>query len=145
MFKTIYDTFIKAIKEKDVETVVYFLQNSSIESVYKVLQDNNDTIMEDTKTKIVLEDGESTIYVCNEVVYHYTKPIYYSKNEFITIRVTIPKITQHESLDNIRKFFINHPYIKFEDLDELGSLRLIRTGTIVTNYPPGFFPKKIIN
>lgn len=135
MFKTIYGTFIKAVKEKDVETVVYILQNNSIEAVFKMLQDNDDAIMENVQTKIILEDRESIIYVCNEVVEHPAMTIADSKVENITIRVTIPKITQHESLDNFRKFFIDNPYIKFEDLDELGRLQIIRTGTIVTTYP----------
>ena len=63
MFKTIYNTFIKAIIEKDVDTVFYILQNDSIESVFKMLRDNNDSIKENAQTEIILEDRESNIII----------------------------------------------------------------------------------
>jgi len=125
MFKTIYDTFIKAIIEKDVETVFYILQNDSIESVFKMLQDNNDSIKENAQTEIILEDRESNI-----IVNVHNWSCFDSDFINVGICVTIPKITQHESLNNLEKFFINYPYISFEDLDELGNLQITKRGLV---------------
>lgn len=125
MFKTIYDTFIKAIIEKDVETVFYILQNDSIESVFKMLQDNDDAIIENSQTKIFLDDGESNI-----IINVHNWSCFGSDFINVGICVTIPKITQHVGLNNLKKFFINHPYISFEDLDELGNLQITKRGSI---------------
>lgn len=136
MFKTIYDTFIKAIKEKDVETVFYILQNNSIISVFKMLQDNDDSIMENVQTKIVLEDRESIIYIDHESINHRNGLISDSKIETITVRVTMPKITQHKCLDNIKRIPIDDNInIKIDNCSDLDMrVCIIKTGVIKTTY-----------
>ena len=134
MFKTIYDTFIKAIEEKDIETVLYILQNESVESVFKMLQDNDAAIFENTITKIVLKDKASIICIDHSST---LIAVDNCKVENLYIRVTIPNITQLECVDNLRKLLIDDYCIRLEvdDRGKLGThLQIIATGSIRRSY-----------
>ena len=136
MFKTIYDTFIKAIEEKDVETVFYILQNNSIKSIFKMLQDNNDSIFENAQTEIILENKESLINITH---LHTLITVDSFKIENLCVHVTISKFTHYKCLDVLNDLIKitrdDSTHIKIDNCSDTDMrVHIIKTGSAKTIY-----------